>query len=316
MSAEEDVTCQCSTAIRCSSVRRISFRWIPARSVYSCTFTSNRCQWASCDCGRHWKSRLNPCALWVREGVFGGCGSVCCDILDGIYENKLRWIGKRLGPFQAFNRRTLKKCAAYLRIRTSISLWSPSLLLHFTWGCSNSFRKSASLSHFLCLCRSSCYSIFWLSRTTSAFGETRLLLLAYPHEQVCEPARSPFFVLRFNERFLLLLVTWRSFSSVIILLYLIEENTSLLVLVPSSIGALIEFWKLSRVWKVRLGGGRLLQFEARSSEECATESFDSQAMRYLSIPLLPLCIGAAIYSLIYVPHKRWERRDPKIPVCE
>ena len=28
-------------------------------------------------------------------------------------------------------------------------------------------------------------------------------------------------------------------------------------------------------------------------------------MRYLSYVLYPLCIGGAVYSLVYVPHKSW-----------
>lgn len=46
-----------------------------------------------------------------------------------------------------------------------------------------------------------------------------------------------------------------------------------------------------------------------SEEERDTENFDSQGMRYLALLLTPLCIGGAIYSLLYIPHKRLKRKE-------
>ena len=87
-------------------------------------------------------------------------------------------------------------------------------------------------------------------------------------------------------------VLWRAFSQTVIFLYLMDEETSLLVLVPSGIAAVIEMWKVTKIY----------QCESRSK---TTEEFDSTAMKYLSYVLYPLCFAGAVYSLLYTPHKSW-----------
>jgi hypothetical protein len=42
-----------------------------------------------------------------------------------------------------------------------------------------------------------------------------------------------------------------------------------------------------------------------SKEEADTMAHDSTAMRYLSYVLYPLCVGLAVYSLVYNNHKRY-----------
>ncbi|VDO24904.1 unnamed protein product [Onchocerca flexuosa] len=103
-------------------------------------------------------------------------------------------------------------------------------------------------------------------------------------------------------------VLWRSFSQSVIFIYLLDEETSLLVTIPTAIGCIIEYWKVTKSAKISIywsKGIPYFRFGTSTAAELETESFDSEAMKYLTFLLIPLCIGGAIYSLTYIPHKSW-----------
>ncbi|XP_049781476.1 cleft lip and palate transmembrane protein 1-like protein [Schistocerca cancellata] len=106
-------------------------------------------------------------------------------------------------------------------------------------------------------------------------------------------------------------VVWRAFSHIIVFLYMMDEKTSLLVLIPSGIATVIELWKAQKVIYVEVTFSKLhlpcLRFTSKGSSaaEQKTQEFDAEIMRYLSYILYPCCILGAIYSLLYVPHKSW-----------
>ncbi|KAL7061749.1 hypothetical protein AAHC03_0749 [Spirometra sp. Aus1] len=100
-------------------------------------------------------------------------------------------------------------------------------------------------------------------------------------------------------------IIWRCLSTSIIFLYLFEERSSLLILVPSGISVLIEYWKLMRMAKVTLTFRGGLSMGTRNKEELETDQLDAYFMHWLMIFMTPLCISGAIYSLLYMPHRSW-----------
>lgn len=136
---------------------------------------------------------------------------------------------------------------------------------------------------------------------------------------------------------------WRSFSQLVVFLYLMDENTSLLVVVPAGIGTIIEvsciliasfnmdvlvnvvdflffpifcfqkLWKVTKAFRITLnwanGLPRLHLGQSINQDEEKTEEYDSISMKYLSYVLYPLCLGGAVYSLIYTPHRRYEEKS-------
>lgn len=106
-------------------------------------------------------------------------------------------------------------------------------------------------------------------------------------------------------------VMWRAFSQTVIFLYLCDEGSSLLVLIPTGVSTIIELWKLKKISRIELirSDGFFPKIWFRTDNinaaELRTREFDAESMRYLSYLLYPLVITGAIYSLLYQPHKSW-----------
>ena len=98
---------------------------------------------------------------------------------------------------------------------------------------------------------------------------------------------------------------WRCISQIIIALYLHDQHTSLIVLLPTDMAALIEIWKLKKAMKIKIKGFKI-SMKPRSSAEKITDQYDSYFVRYLSLYVLyPLILIGAVYSLFYFEHQSW-----------
>ncbi|XP_076068652.1 lipid scramblase CLPTM1L [Oratosquilla oratoria] len=100
-------------------------------------------------------------------------------------------------------------------------------------------------------------------------------------------------------------VAWRAFSQIIIVLYLVDEQTSMLVLGPAAVGAIIELWKVTKAFHVEMKGWQIIIGTDLSREESSTRELDAEGIRYLRYLLYPLCFAGAVYSLLFVPHRSW-----------
>lgn len=98
----------------------------------------------------------------------------------------------------------------------------------------------------------------------------------------------------------------------IILLYLLDNETSWMILLSSAVGLGIECWKLKRVIKIQVNFaaasfGKIITMTNRvpSKQQDETTEYDQQAFRYLSYFLYPCLALYALYSLMYQEHKSW-----------
>jgi len=100
---------------------------------------------------------------------------------------------------------------------------------------------------------------------------------------------------------------------VIVLLYVLDNDTNMVIKFSVGIGLLIELWKIKKVVNIevdtehRLFGliPRVWFSDKGSYVDSSTRQFDLLAFRYLSWALFPLLVGYSVYSLLYNEHKGW-----------
>jgi hypothetical protein len=95
----------------------------------------------------------------------------------------------------------------------------------------------------------------------------------------------------------------------IVFLYLLDNDTSWMILASSGIGVCIEFWKIGKAMHIEIDrSGKIPKLRFRDRESYAqnkTKEYDAIAMKYLTYVLFLLVIGFSIYSLKYEKHKSW-----------
>lgn len=107
-------------------------------------------------------------------------------------------------------------------------------------------------------------------------------------------------------------VFFNVFQSTVVLLYVLDNETNVMVRISCFIGLMIEIWKINKVMDVKLNREKLifgiptLTFKDKGSYiESSTKEYDMLAFRYLSWACFPLLIGYGVYSLLYQEHKGW-----------
>lgn len=103
----------------------------------------------------------------------------------------------------------------------------------------------------------------------------------------------------------------------IVLLYLMDNETSWLILGSSCISLAIEVWKVRKAMDVTIDWTQrsvynLLPFTVHIRSKTPTthlsretEVYDRMAFKYLSWVCAPLLVGYTIYSVLYESHKNW-----------
>uniref|UniRef100_A0A1B6G4Q6 Cleft lip and palate transmembrane protein 1 n=1 Tax=Cuerna arida TaxID=1464854 RepID=A0A1B6G4Q6_9HEMI len=107
-------------------------------------------------------------------------------------------------------------------------------------------------------------------------------------------------------------VFFNVFQSLIVFLYVFDNDANTLIRISCFVGFCIELWKINKVVNIsldrenRILGLPRLKFEDKGSYvESSTKQYDQLAFKYLSWVCYPLLIGYAVYSLIYQEHKGW-----------
>ncbi|CAB3403958.1 unnamed protein product [Caenorhabditis bovis] len=108
-------------------------------------------------------------------------------------------------------------------------------------------------------------------------------------------------------------VLFNIFQSLIVFLYITDNDTNFVVMFSVFFGFLLECWKIPKVLDIEVEKMQKWFFvipKVRFSDkgsyvESETKTYDDMAFRYLGWILFPLLVGYAIYSVIYVEQKGW-----------
>ncbi|KAI0988917.1 hypothetical protein GJ496_000689 [Pomphorhynchus laevis] len=103
------------------------------------------------------------------------------------------------------------------------------------------------------------------------------------------------------------------FTSLIVVLYVFDNQTNFAIRMSVAFGLLIEFWKVPKILNISIDRSKSffgifphIKMEFKSSyKKSSTSEHDKTAFKYLSIVLFPLVASYAVYSLIYNEHKGW-----------
>lgn len=97
------------------------------------------------------------------------------------------------------------------------------------------------------------------------------------------------------------------FFKTIIFLYLLDNETTWMVLFSRGMGLIIEVWKMRKAMNVHVATSfPFLTITSKISyAQSKTKKYDDYAMEHLLYVLYPACVGFTCYSVIYSQHRSW-----------
>ncbi|EDV30818.1 uncharacterized protein Dana_GF14857 [Drosophila ananassae] len=103
------------------------------------------------------------------------------------------------------------------------------------------------------------------------------------------------------------------FQSLIILLYVLDNETNFMIRISCFVGLGIEVWKIHKVVDIDYNREQKIfgilpriSFQDKGSySESSTKEYDKLAFKYLGWACFPLLVAYFVYSLIYNEHKGW-----------
>lgn len=95
------------------------------------------------------------------------------------------------------------------------------------------------------------------------------------------------------------------FQSLVVLLYVLDNETNIMVKLSCFVGLGIEVWKILKVVDIKFENGKLVFKDKGSYIESSTKQYDELAFKYLSWLCFPLLAGYCAYALLYLEHKGW-----------
>uniref|UniRef100_A0A182K1E8 Uncharacterized protein n=1 Tax=Anopheles christyi TaxID=43041 RepID=A0A182K1E8_9DIPT len=103
------------------------------------------------------------------------------------------------------------------------------------------------------------------------------------------------------------------FQSLIVLLYVLDNETNFMIKISCFMGLGIEVWKIQKVVNINITKeNRVLGFLPRISftdkgsyVESSTRHYDNLAFKYLGWVCFPLLVAYSVYSVLYQEHKGW-----------
>ncbi|CAG9859281.1 unnamed protein product [Phyllotreta striolata] len=95
------------------------------------------------------------------------------------------------------------------------------------------------------------------------------------------------------------------FQSMVVLLYVLDNETNTLIRISCFASVGIECWKIWKVVDIKFENGRLTFKDKSSYVESSTKVYDKLAFKYLSWVCFPLLVAYSVYALVYMEHKGW-----------